>query len=83
MVDTDTGNAADEAIGPRDSSTDMEIRRFADLTGSALATIWRGQEQLRQRQLVSNSRSASLRNIKSPPSRGAESARSPQAASSR
>jgi hypothetical protein len=77
----DARNAADKVIGPRDSSADMEGRRFADLTGSTLATVWRGQEQLRQRLLVANSSAASLRYIKGPASRGAGSARSPQVAS--
>ncbi|WP_296758676.1 hypothetical protein, partial [Thioalkalivibrio sp.] len=59
----DAGNGATEASRPKDSSAAMEARRFTHLAGSTLATIWRGQEELRQRILVANSSAASPRNM--------------------
>lgn len=77
----DAGHPAGEASGPRDSNADMEIRRVANLAGSTVAAIWRGQEQLWQRILAANSSAASPRNSNRPVSRGAGSTVSPQVAS--
>lgn len=50
MNSNEIRNATGEAIGPRDSSAD----RVADLSGSAVLAIWRGQKQLRHRVLAAN-----------------------------
>ena len=78
MNTNDVGNTADEAITPMDRSADRESRTVADLSGSTIATIWRGQKQLRQRVLTSSSRGASLRNGNRSASRDAGVAGGPQ-----
>ncbi len=81
MNDNEAGNPAGFTKDPGGSGADRNVRRAADVTGSTVAAIWRGQEQLWQRILVANSSTASPRNVKSPVFRGAESARSSQVAS--
>ncbi len=80
MNTNDVRNTAGEAIGPMDSSADRVGGAVADLSGSAIATIWRGQKQLRQRVLTANSSGSFLGNISSPAFRGAGIARTPQVA---
>ncbi|MFO8003553.1 hypothetical protein [Thioalkalivibrio sp.] len=76
MNTNEVRNTTGEAVGPMDSSAD----RVADLSGSAIAAIWRGQRQLRHRVLTANSSGTSFRNINGSAFRGAGIARTPQAA---
>jgi len=78
MNTNDVGNTADEAIAPMDPSAVRESGTGANLSGSAIATIWRGQKQLRQRVLTASSPGASLRKGNRSASRDAGVARSPQ-----
>ena len=80
MNTNDIGNTADEAIDPMEPSTDRESGTAADLSGSATATIWRGQKRLRQRVLTASSPGASLRNGNRSAPRDAGVSQSPQLA---
>jgi hypothetical protein len=61
MNTNDVGNIADQAMGPMDSSLDRKASPVPELTASVIATIWRGQEQLRQHILTANSSDAYLK----------------------
>jgi hypothetical protein len=63
MNTNDVGNTTGKAIGPKESSADSEAGAVGDLSRSAIATIWRGQKQLRQRVLTLNSSGVFFRNI--------------------
>ncbi len=76
MNTSEVRNTAGEAIGPMDSSVD----RVADLSDSAIATIWRGQKQLRHRVLTANSSGISFWSINSSAFHGAGIARTAQVA---
>jgi hypothetical protein len=70
MSTNDDGNTAGEAIGPRDSNAGRVAGAVGDLSRSAIATIWGGQKQLRQRVLTANAPGASFRNNTGSASRG-------------
>lgn len=80
MITNDVGTTTGEAIGPMDFSADRKAGAGADLSSSAIASIWRGQEQLRQRVLTANSSGASLRKINRSGLRGGAIARTRQVA---
>ncbi|TVR67098.1 MAG: hypothetical protein EA420_00980 [Candidatus Competibacteraceae bacterium] len=54
MHTNDVGNDAVESVGPMDSSAASQVGSFVALTASAIARVWRGQKQLRQRVLTPN-----------------------------
>ncbi len=62
MTANELGNAADDAIGRKGTRADRGAGAGAAFSRSALARIWRGQEQLRQKMLTANSTGASRRN---------------------
>lgn len=80
MNTNDIGTTAGEAIGPMDFSADRKAGAVADLSGSAIATIWRGQKHLRQRVLTKNSTGVSLWSTNRSELRGGGIARIPQVA---
>lgn len=80
MNTNEVGNIANQTMGPMDSSVDREASAVPELTASVIATIWRGQEQLRQHILTANSLDAYLSNICNAPDPGAGSARNPEVA---
>ena len=80
MNTNDLENTADKAIGPKESSADRDAGAVGDLSRSALATIWKGQKQLRQRVLTVNASRVSFRNVTGSAFRGAGIARTHQVA---
>lgn len=80
MNTNDFGNTADKAIGPKESSADRDAGAVDDLSRSAIATIWRGQKQLRQRVLTVNGSEVSFRNVTGSAFRGPGIARTHQLA---
>ena len=73
MNTNDVGNTADKATGPDAGAVD-------DLSRSAIATIWRGQKQLRQRVLTVDGSGVPFRNVTGSAFRGAGIARTHQLA---